>query len=162
MQRQAEEDARNKQFRARQFNPSHFKDVGVRRSARGSEPGGRKVTQPKGPSFMSDDRLGYRRDVLEGRFADTHEAHRARHAESMARREVCFKIEGRNRLDKLEHAWYAIFFRPSVCQLVMQPVSLTGRRHGRLGCCSRHTAETRAPGWCHAMCRVSVAGWTRV
>lgn len=111
MQRQAEEDARNKQFRARQFNPSHYKDVVVRRTARGSEPGGRKVTQPKGPSFMTDDRLGYRRDVLEGRFADTHEAHRARHAESMARREVCFKIEGRNRLEKLEHAWYVFFFR---------------------------------------------------
>lgn len=107
MQRQAEEDARNKQFRARQFNPSQFKDVGVRRTVRASEPGGRKITQPKGPSFMSDDRLGYRRDVLEGRFNDTHEAHRARHAESMARREVCFKMEGRTRLDKLGHAWYA-------------------------------------------------------
>eukprot|EP00892_Ulva_mutabilis_P002810 jgi/Ulvmu1/1252/UM109_0050.1 len=91
--RQAEEDARNKQFRARQYNPSQFKDAGVRRPVRASEPGARKITQPKGPSFMSDDRLGYRRDVLEGRFADTHEAHRARHAESMARREEKARLE---------------------------------------------------------------------
>lgn len=121
MQRQAEEDARNKQFRARQYNPNQYKDVGVRRVVRASEPGGRKITQPKGPSFMSDDRLGYRRDVLEGRFADTHEAHRARHAEHTARREVCFKSEGRNRLDKLEHAWYA-FDGPPVCRSASQSV----------------------------------------
>lgn len=138
MQRQAEEDARNKQFRARQFNPSHYKDVVVRRTARGSEPGGRKVTQPKGPSFMTDDRLGYRRDVLEGRFADTHEAHRARHAESMARREVCFKIEGRNRLEKLEHAWYVFFFSGRRCASL--PCSLYPPRlecHCLAGTCGR-------------------------
>lgn len=139
LQRQAEEDARNKQFRARQFNPSHYKDVGVRRTARGSEPGGRKITQPKGPSFLSDDRLGYRRDVLEGRFADTHEAHRARHAESMARREVCFKIEGRNRLDKLEHAWYAILFQAAVRPRAVLPA----------GSCVSSTAQGRT--WWHAL-----------
>jgi hypothetical protein len=48
----------------------------------------RAPTKPKGPSFLTDERLNYRREVLEGRFQSGHEAFAARKRAAESEREV--------------------------------------------------------------------------
>lgn len=97
LQRQMEDEARAKQFRARQFNPTMFSGVQQPR-ARRSEParnsggrcsfgGGRPVTAPKPPVNRPDQRHSYRQEILEGEFSN--DATMARRAMVLAR-EVCF------------------------------------------------------------------------
>lgn len=97
LQRQLEEEARAKQFRARQFNPALF--AGVQPRARRSETGrnngsgvrvslsgGRHMTAPKTGGSRPDQRHSYRQEILEGEFSN--EATVARRAMVLAR-EVC-------------------------------------------------------------------------
>lgn len=92
LQKQLEEEARAKQFRARQFNPAMYSGVQpqsrVRRSepsrpagARGNIP--RPLTAPKTTGSRPDQRHNYRQEILECEFSNDSTA--ARRALVLAR-----------------------------------------------------------------------------
>jgi hypothetical protein len=101
LQRQLEEEAQAKNFRARQYNPAMFAAVqprvrrseparlngsGLGHAVNGGASGGRPVTPPKPATHRSDQRHSYRQDMLDGEF--NNEAAAARRAMALAR-EVC-------------------------------------------------------------------------
>ena len=83
VQRQLEEEARQKQFRARQYNPAMYAEMPPR--ARRSEPGARRVTTPKAPNFRTDLRLGLRQEAVDNYFTTAQEAAVARRQVALAR-----------------------------------------------------------------------------
>jgi hypothetical protein len=96
-QREEAAAQRAMQFKARPYDPAAFRrsapppSTAVRASQIPSAPAParRAVTKPKGPSFLTDERLNYRREVLEGRFHSSHEAFAARKRAAESEREVC-------------------------------------------------------------------------
>ena len=93
VQREELEQRKAKQFRARPYDPSRYRDVAIRApSGERSTPSLSGKAASPGPRFMTGTRLEYRRDALEDRFAGAPRNVLERHEaaqQTRAAREVC-------------------------------------------------------------------------